>query len=248
MTLEDAGLLYERVANEVILDSATRQTFYDLMQSDDTPAASQWWFTISLRDLIYEEAANLGNPGVASSYWSNTEVAWKPGGYTLNGQDFVSIAGWVKLPQCGRGGLTWREYVFGVFVHDAASDGGRVFAAAPELFREEIQDALRTCPTSTPEVVTVVPRLELHPNVPNPFNPSTTLVFSMPEAAHARLSILDVRGRELAVVLDEPRGAGTHRVTWDGRGSDGRPVASGAYFARVVAGNDVDGRKIVLAK
>jgi len=247
MTLEDAGMLHERVANGIILDAPTRETFYDLMQSEDTPAASQWWFTTSLRDLIYEEATNLGVPGHAASYWANTRLAWKPGGYGLNGLDYVSVAGWVSLPYCGRTGLGFQEYVFGVFVHGATDDNGRVFSAAPELFREQIREGLRSCPTDAAPVV-AVPRLELLPNVPNPFNPRTTLVFSMPEAAHVRLSIFDVRGQEIAVVLDEMRAAGTQEVDWDGRGTNGERIASGAYFARVVAGNEVAGRKIVLAK
>ena len=249
MTLEDAGSLYERVANGSVMDNATRETFWSLMQSETTPPASQWWFTISLRNLIEDEATNLGYPSMVDVYWANTRLAWKPGGYTLNGQDFVSVAGWVSLPRCdGRERLAPREYVFGVFVHDAAAENGRVFAAAPELLREQVRNALGTCPTDAPVVVALPRGVVLEPSVPNPFNPRTLLSFTLSQPGQVRLSVLDVRGREVAVLLDEFRAEGTHRVFWDGGDADGTRLASGAYFVRVVANGAVDGQKVVLAK
>jgi hypothetical protein len=252
MTLEDSGMLYERVANGSIFDPATRTTFYSEMQSDTTPLASQWWFTTSLHDLIYQEAASLGVPDAAPSYWHNTKLAWKPGGYTLCNpgcKDFVAVSGWVSLPSCGRGTSVNRtDYVFGAFVHNANLENGRVFDAAPELFRELVRDGLLTCPTEAPEVPVVASKVHLSPNAPNPFNPSTTLSFSLEASAQVRLSILDVRGREVAVLVDAMEPAGTHAVRWDGRDVDGGTVASGAYMVRLIAGEDVATQKIVLAK
>jgi hypothetical protein len=252
LTLQDAGMLYERIANGSIFDPATRTTLYSLMQSDTTPPASQWWFTISLHDIVYQEAANLGIPDAAPSYWNNTHLAWKPGGYTLcfpSCQDFVSVAGWVSLPNCGgQAVLTHDDYVFGAFVNGAALENGRVFNAAPELFRDLVRDGLLTCPTEAPEVPVVASKVHLSPNAPNPFNPSTTLSFSLEASAQVRLSILDVRGREVAVLVDAMEPAGTHAVRWDGRDVDGGTVASGAYMVRLIAGEDVATQKIVLAK
>lgn len=69
---------------------------------------------------------------------------------------------------------------------------------------------------------------------PNPFNPSTTLVYSLPEPASVKLTILDVLGREVAVLDEGTREAGVHRQVWYGTGTKGETVAAGLYFARIV--------------
>ncbi len=85
-------------------------------------------------------------------------------------------------------------------------------------------------------------------NYPNPFNPLTTITFALPQEAHTRLEIFDVRGERVAVLLDEPRPAGTQQVRWDGRDDRGREVPSGLYFARLAAGDLVTSRKLTLAR
>jgi hypothetical protein len=88
----------------------------------------------------------------------------------------------------------------------------------------------------------------LHNAVPNPFNPQTTLSFSLPSASHVRLAIYDVRGRLVTMLLDEDRGPGRHDVVWDGRDSKQRPVTSGVYLYRVEAGGFVETKRMVLVK
>jgi hypothetical protein len=78
----------------------------------------------------------------------------------------------------------------------------------------------------------------LPPNVPNPFNPSTTLRFVLPHAGMVRVELLDARGRRIAALRDGFASAGEHTVRWDGRDGAGEPVASGVYLARVT----LDGR------
>lgn len=75
-----------------------------------------------------------------------------------------------------------------------------------------------------------VRRAVLHAAAPNPFNPATTLSFDLPQAAHARLELFDVRGRRLRTLFDAPLGAGTHRVVWDGKLPGGGTAASGTYL------------------
>jgi hypothetical protein len=79
-------------------------------------------------------------------------------------------------------------------------------------------------------------QLELHANVPNPFNPSTQLSFELPQAGEVRLSIHDVQGRRV------------RERTWDGRADDGSLVASGVYFARLEASNKVASIRMMLVK
>jgi hypothetical protein len=52
-------------------------------------------------------------------------------------------------------------------------------------------------------------------NYPNPFNPATTLEFGVPEAAHVRVRVFDITGREVALLVDGEVSAGRHRVMWE---------------------------------
>jgi hypothetical protein len=66
----------------------------------------------------------------------------------------------------------------------------------------------------------------LYGNHPNPFNPKTTISFALPTAQPVKLAVYSLDGRRIATLLDEPRGAGTHEVTWMGLDDAGQPVAS----------------------
>jgi endonuclease/exonuclease/phosphatase family metal-dependent hydrolase len=79
----------------------------------------------------------------------------------------------------------------------------------------------------------VVTQTRLAANVPNPFNPTTTILFDLAASTRVRLSVFDARGRWICNLVDEPLPAGTHRVVWDGRNEQGRLVSSGVYFARL---------------
>jgi len=65
---------------------------------------------------------------------------------------------------------------------------------------------------------------ELSPNYPNPFNPRTTISFSLPHPEDVRLAVYDILGREVAVLVDGPQAAGAHRVPFDGGPAGKRAV------------------------
>jgi len=83
---------------------------------------------------------------------------------------------------------------------------------------------------------------------PNPFNPMTTLRFSLPEAGYADLKIFDVQGRLVRTLVDGQLSAGPGQVRWDGRDLNGRRVASGTYYARLVAAGQSSVKPLVLVK
>jgi hypothetical protein len=88
--------------------------------------------------------------------------------------------------------------------------------------------------------------LALDPAAPNPFRAGTELRFALPASGRVDLDVIDVRGRVVARVLDgELRPAGRHAVRWDGRDGAGRSVASGVYFLRLNAGNELRTRKVL---
>ncbi len=85
-------------------------------------------------------------------------------------------------------------------------------------------------------------------NYPNPFNPETTIHFTLARGGMVKLTVHDVEGRRVATLVDREMPAGVHRVTWDGRNGRGRSVASGIYFCRLVAGRESSTAKLVLLK
>ncbi len=102
-------------------------------------------------------------------------------------------------------------------------------------------------PVSGTALAPVLP-LALHPNVPNPFNPSTALTFDLPARAEVRLLIFDSSGRAVRELLSGVREPGTHGVIWDGRRDDGQPAGSGVYFARLATGGETRTRKLILLR
>lgn len=95
-------------------------------------------------------------------------------------------------------------------------------------------------------------RIALRPNRPNPFNPSTTIEFTIPGApgtrTRVRISIYDVAGRLVTTLADGLLEAGPRDVVWEGMGSNGGPVASGVYFVRLEGGGETVTRKLVIVR
>jgi len=90
--------------------------------------------------------------------------------------------------------------------------------------------------------------LALLPNVPNPFNPSTTIRYVLPARGNVRVSIYDIAGRLVTTLVDREEAAGPYGVEWNGTGADGARVSSGVYLVRIEAGKQSLSRKMVLLK
>jgi hypothetical protein len=89
-----------------------------------------------------------------------------------------------------------------------------------------------------------VPRqYALQQNCPNPFNPSTIIKFELPRSSDVRLSVFDLLGREVSILVNERRDAGVHEVKFDGS-----KFASGVYVYRLEAGQFVQSRKLILLR
>jgi hypothetical protein len=88
----------------------------------------------------------------------------------------------------------------------------------------------------------------LGPNRPNPFNPATSIRYSLSEAVEVKLAIYNLLGQEIRSLVQQFQPAGSYTVVWDGRDAVGRLVSTGLYMYRLQAGADVVTRKMVLAK
>ena len=87
---------------------------------------------------------------------------------------------------------------------------------------------------------------QLLPNYPNPFNPSTAIPYHLPEAGHVELSIFNILGQQVRILIDGWQEAGTHAATWDGRDQQEQGLATGVYLSRLRAGQQVMVRKMLL--
>jgi photosystem II stability/assembly factor-like uncharacterized protein len=93
-----------------------------------------------------------------------------------------------------------------------------------------------------------VAELELLPNVPNPFNPSTTIRYVLPTRLEVRVAIFDIAGRLVTTLVNREEAAGQYGVEWNGTDSGGARVSSGVYLVRLEAGKQTMSRKLVLLK
>ena len=105
-----------------------------------------------------------------------------------------------------------------------------------------------SAPTGIEETSAPLLRLALDPNYPNPFNPVTTIAYTLPEAGFTRVVIYDVSGRLVTTLVNGANRAGRHRFKWDGRNSAGAGVSSGVYFVRLEFGGEVHRQKLILIK
>jgi hypothetical protein len=112
-------------------------------------------------------------------------------------------------------------------------------------------------PLSTPHIVFAPPahseetprEASLSVSVsPNPFNPATTITFTVPRRSHVTLSIYDINGRRVDTLVDRMMERGLERAVWNGRDTRGSQVSSGVYFYRVKASDAVSIGKILLLK
>ena len=83
---------------------------------------------------------------------------------------------------------------------------------------------------------------------PNPVNPAVTILYGLPGSVMVRLTIFDILGRQVAVLLDGLQPAGSHTLGWDGTDSAGRPVGSGVYLVRLESSGAAATRRVLLLK
>ncbi len=88
----------------------------------------------------------------------------------------------------------------------------------------------------------------LSQNHPNPFNPSTKLVYNLPLSSRIRIVVYDMYGKQIRTLINGRKSAGQQTVTWDGKDEKGRAVSSGHYIIRMDAENYSKTRKVILAR
>lgn len=140
------------------------------------------------------------------------------------------------------GGNTHKVVTFGFDLGMSQNEG---------LLWQYLISALRYTPTGVGGEVppALLPeRVVLEPNAPNPFNPSTTIFFALPQAASAALRIYDLRGGLVRTLVDRELHAGRHSLHWDGTNDAGEGLASGVYLYRLETPIGTSTRRMLLLK
>ncbi|UCE17420.1 MAG: T9SS type A sorting domain-containing protein [Gemmatimonadota bacterium] len=85
-------------------------------------------------------------------------------------------------------------------------------------------------------------------NYPNPFNPETEILYSLPQETQVSVTVYNVLGQVVKILVNEKQQAGVHLLTWDGRSDTGEEVASGIYFYQMQASDFTSTKRMVLMK
>lgn len=110
-------------------------------------------------------------------------------------------------------------------------------------------DCSTAAPGARPTNVNETPeRFTLHPNFPNPFNPTTEIRFSLEDSGPVRISIFNALGQEVRVLTDGSYNMGEHSVTWDGKDNSGANMATGSYLYQLRFNNRVYTRTMTMIK
>jgi parallel beta-helix repeat protein len=151
--------------------------------------------------------------------------------------------------------VNWNEYEIGAENNCWNVDTGDCLPPANKIYGAVDTSSPICCTTSSGagEIVPE-PELESPPKtalvaiVPNPFNPSTTVHYSLESRAAVRISVYDVTGRLVRELVNESKMAGAYEVSWKGTDKHGVGVASGVYFVKMSAGSFTSTMKMVLLK
>lgn len=103
-------------------------------------------------------------------------------------------------------------------------------------------------PSAVAESVRPPRDFTLFQNHPNPFNPETEIRYRMSRQERIRISVHDLRGRLVKILVDQVQAPGIHTVSWNGTDRSGRDVSTGIYFYSIRSGGQVLTRKMTLAR
>jgi hypothetical protein len=176
-SLDNAGALYEGVANQTLLNAPNRGIFYSNMAGRAQYESEGYdWTGIWSTDIpnIINQVAPAGTTTAQKTAYQNAmNVAYKAGNYVLctntctNVVEDIAITGWFQIPVCSVSGTTYAEYVWGIFFSNVPNSGwfnGKVTptdkdftAAKSELLREQIQAGMASCSGKSLDVMTYSP-------------------------------------------------------------------------------------------
>jgi hypothetical protein len=170
------------------------------------------------------------------------------GGYILDitpGDDNLTIVASYDVDLSGLGGGAAVVFASGFLTPADDQDGAAfgLFAALPDGTVVEFPLYVETAK----RLVSIDREIKAN-NYPNPFNPTTTISYNLPQSGHVTLDVYNIAGQKVRSLIDQHQDAGTQTVVWDGQDENSNSVASGIYFYRISTEEFSATRKMVLLK
>jgi len=207
------------------------------------------WSEYGPFDLTDVEKADLSfyiwtrqNTGDKTEVLANFGTGWEYTDYLGNTGDWLyQQLDFTNWP--GHGNLSGQKYVNIAFhfYSNAAGNAEGTYVDNVVIRKKPVSSAVQGNP-QRPET------FSLGQNTPNPFNPATTISYTLPKAADVRLTVYNIFGQEVCTLVDENVSAGRQTVTWDGADHRGNQVSSGVYFYRLKAGKFTAMKKMILVE
>jgi hypothetical protein len=221
---------------------------------DSTIAAGEYYSRFYIRaatnttTVFYDAAADSGYsldnlaPGVPSSFaYAVGQLSWNQS--TATDFDFFTVYG---SNTDSFGAATLVDYSVAPALDVSGSPYGYYYVTATDFSGNEGKPAK----VHTLSGVGGTPRSYVLSvsNYPNPFNPRTTVNYTVPSRGHVTVRVFDARGAYVATLFDGERNAGAYSVDWDGRTDGAAVAASGVYFARIEHASGTRSKKMVMLK
>ena len=202
--------------------------------------------TVTQTPTLWDLKVEVTNTGASTAFGVNASMFGGPAWLTIT--DFSGIYG-----DLGSGASAFNSDTYTL---DLTGWPGGPFSVDLQVFFED------NCGAPHNQVVTVdlnpavlptpvggaryVNRLEA--NVPNPFNPSTTIRYELAESGPATIRVYDVSGSLVRTLVNRHHDVGSYQTRWDGRDNTGQAAASGVYFYRIDSGRFTQTQRMVLLK
>jgi len=153
----------------------------------------------------------------------------------------ISGANYIQAP------IDWTEYTYSL-----ASYTGNIYVGIQCVSNDAwfflVDDVLVTGTSPNDDPVTPVIATELHGNYPNPFNPATTISYSVKDASPVTVEVYNVKGQLVRTLVRDTKEAGNYSVVWNGRDNNGSACSSGVYYFKMTAGKYSNTRKMIMMK
>ncbi|MDD2332032.1 MAG: choice-of-anchor J domain-containing protein, partial [Candidatus Cloacimonetes bacterium] len=186
------------------------------------------------------------------SFWARSYVStyglerFKVGvsttGTNPNDFTFISGTGYIEAP------VEWTQYTYDLAAYDDQQIRIGINCVSHDAFFFMVDDVEVTGTGAGEDDLAPVVATKLFNNYPNPFNPETTIRFSVKEASPVTIEIYNVKGQRVRTLVNETKASGNYDVTWNGKDNHGRNVSSGIYYYKMNAGKFSSTKKMILMK
>ncbi len=193
---------------------------------DSPPPVTIDAFKQTVTDLYFCAVDPTGSSLLYGTYLGGSSNDLPPGGIATDNQGNVYLSG----------ATFSTDFPTTEGAYDRINNGGDAFFCKFSfgLSPTQVEDAPRA--------------FHLSPARPNPFNPATTISFTLPQADRAELAVYSITGQRVRTLHSGPLSAGTHSFVWNGRDESGKPVSSGLYLSRLTSGKQTATGKMLLLK